>query len=558
MRRHWSQLLAALPLLFMISGSHAQQRPNILVLMAEDLSPRIGAFGDPVAVTPQLDALAREGVRYTQVFTTAGVCAPSRAAHITGAHQIAIGAQHMRSSSSPNGSYKAVPPAQVKAYPELLRASGYYTFTDTKLDYQFSGSHAGSGPISIWDDEGLGTHWSNRAPGQPFFGLINLLHTHESGTFAPLGQWPVSLTHFGMQVMRAITLGRSTIKGPVTPEDIIVPPYYPDIPSVRETMARHYNNISAMDTAVGQLLEQLERDGLAENTIVIWTTDHGDGLPRAKRELFDSGIRVPMIIRWPQAWRPKDLAPGATDDRLISLLDFAPTVLALAGVEAPDHLQGRNFSDPSDSRGYIFAARDRIDEVTDRQRAVRDKRFKYIRSWHPEVAGGHPLAYRDIQSMTRDMRALWQAGALSPAQARWFEPVAEEQLYDLHQDPHELNNLADRPEYSNQLQQLRSELDAWLARTGDQSQNPETAMIESFLCQGEPCATLAPRIVYQHGRVTITSETEAASIVYRLNGGRWQVYTHSFSAAAGDHIAARAQRYGWEASKETDIEVPRH
>ncbi len=555
MARYWSQLLTALTLAGIASSGYAQQRPNILVLMAEDLSPRIGAFGDPVAVTPQLDALAQEGVRYTQTFTTAGVCAPSRAAHITGVHQMAIGAQHMRSSGGPEGGYKTVPPAEVKAYPELLRAAGYYTFTDSKLDYQFSGPLAGSGPISIWDDEGMGSSWTGRAPDQPFFGLINLQHTHESGTFAPLGHRPVSLMHFGMQVMRAITLGRSTTKGPVTPEDIIVPPYYPDIPSVRETMARHYNNISAMDAEVGRLLEQLDRDGLADNTIVIWTTDHGDGLPRAKRELLDSGIRVPMIIRWPEASRPADISPGTSDNRLISLIDFAPTVLALAGVKPPDYLQGKNFSDANQARRYIYAARDRVDEVTDRQRAVRDQRFKYIRSWHPEVAGGHPLAYRDIQTMTRDMRALWHAGQLTPIQARWFEGVAEEQLYDLLHDPHELNNLAGNEAYSVHLERLRTELDAWLERTGDLSRHPETAMVQGFLCQGEPCTTLAPKISREQEKIAISTATPGASIVYRINGSDWRVYTEPLVIATGDRITARAQRYGWEASSETTIEV---
>ena len=186
----------------------------------------------------------------------------------------------MRASSFPNGAYKAVPPAQVKAYPELLRAEGYYTWTDNKLDYQFSGVRAGSGPSTIWDDEGNDGGWQNRRSGQPFFGMINFLVTHESGVFTPLGSWPNGAIHLASQILRAVTLPKVNDIHPVQPSQVTIPPYYPDTPTVRSDIARHYNNIAAMDRQVGDILQQLENDGLADSTIVIWTTDHGDGLPR--------------------------------------------------------------------------------------------------------------------------------------------------------------------------------------------------------------------------------------------------------------------------------------
>jgi arylsulfatase A-like enzyme len=542
--------------LVVVGSLQAIERPNILLLMAEDMSPRVGAFGDEIAVTPNLDALAAKGVRYTHTFTTAGVCAPSRSAHIMGVNQISLGAQHMRTSERKEGGYKTVPPAPLKAYPELLRAAGYYTFTDSKLDYQFSGTLAGSGPMSIWSDEGFRTSWRKRASGQPFFGFINFNVTHESGTFAPLGAWPESFLHFKMQVIRAVFEGFQKDSEPVAPEGVVLPPYYPDIPSVRTEIARHYNNIHAMDKQVGALLMQLTRDGLADDTIVIWTTDHGDGLPRAKRELFDSGLRVPMIIYWPEKWRPVSVKAGAPDERMISFVDLAPTVLSLAGVEQPEYFQGRDFlSVETPPRRYIYATRDRIDEVMDRQRAVRDRRFKYIRSWHPEVSGGHPLAFRDIQVMTRDMRALWKAGKLSPVQARWFESVGREQLYDLHNDPHELTNLAKNPAWRHELERLRAALDEWLERVGDRSAQPEAEMVEALLCEGEPCVTPAPQIQRDKNHVVLKSTVVGASIVYRLDDGPWQVYTDPFPADEGTEISAHAQRYGWRLSEAVNLEL---
>jgi arylsulfatase A-like enzyme len=256
-----------------------------------------------VAVTPHLDQLAREGTRYTRVFTTAGVCAPSRAALLTGVHAISTGSHHMRTS---NRGYRSVPPPDVKAFPELLRAAGYATFTDFKLDYQFSGTSAGSDPFTIWDEEGFSAHRRKLGGDRPFFGLINFLETHESGVF-PRPALPRSTAHAYMQIIHFfLHIGHDDV---VNPEDVPLPPYYPDTPLVRADVARHYNNVHRMDERVGEILDQLRADGLSESTVVIWASDHGDGLPRAKRELFDSGIHVPMIIRWPPSMRPPDAEP---------------------------------------------------------------------------------------------------------------------------------------------------------------------------------------------------------------------------------------------------------
>nr|MDJ0869567.1 sulfatase-like hydrolase/transferase [Myxococcota bacterium] len=296
-------LALALSLAGAAASAESAHPPNLLLLVAEDLGPRIGAFGDPVARTPNLDRLAAEGVRYPNTFATAGVCAPARAALITGVHQISIGAQHMRASSRPAGGYQSVPPPEVKAFPELLRAAGYHTFVTAKLDYQFSGIRTGSGPFTIWDAEDDAALWAGREAGQPFFGMLNFLETHESGLFLPLGHWPHSGMHLLVQLYRTWLFGLSGEDDPTPPEAVAVPPWLPDTPAVRADLARHYDNVRRMDAAVGAILARLEADGLADSTVVIWMTDHGDGLPRAKRELFDSGLRVPMIVRWPERLR---------------------------------------------------------------------------------------------------------------------------------------------------------------------------------------------------------------------------------------------------------------
>ncbi|MEZ5573072.1 MAG: sulfatase [Halioglobus sp.] len=532
-----------------IAGAQNQSRPNILLLMAEDMSSRVGAFGDAVAVTPNLDKLAEQGVRYTNTFTTAGVCAPSRAAHILGMHQISTGTQHMRSSTRPEGSYYSVPPENAKAYPELLRAAGYFTYTDDKLDYQFSSVFAHSGPTTIWDMEGaVAQDWEKRANGQPFFGFINFLVTHESGVFRPLGTMPHSGMHFAMQLMRWYSMDDS-VRESVKPEDIVVPPYYPDTATVRKDMARHYNNISYMDAEVGTILQQLADAGLSDSTIVIWTTDHGDGLPRGKRELFDSGIKVPMIIRWPEAFRPPGVAPGSVDERLISFVDLGPTILSLAGVPVPANMHGTDFAaGNTDPNTYIYASRDRIDEIVDRQRAVRDTRFKYIRSWYPDLPGATDLKFRNNIDMVREMRALYEAGQLNAIQRQWYEPPGEERLFDLALDPFEIHNVSGDPKYQSALQRMRIEMDTWLARVGDWSEEPESAMVARFEPDGKRQVTPSPTVAVEEGALVITPAEKGHSLEYRIDDGPWQLYSVPITLDKNSAIEARAVRYGWEES----------
>jgi arylsulfatase A-like enzyme len=514
----------------------AKQRPNILLLMAEDMSARVGAFGDKVAVTPNLDRLARTSVRYPNTFTTAGVCAPSRAGHILAVHQMSVGAQHMRTRSYKASTYRVVPPNHIKAYPELLRRHGYYTFSSAKLDYQFSGIFASSGPFSIWDYAGPNPTWQGRAEGQPFFGFISIKQTHEGQLFPKA-------------VLRNNKNGdRSQV---VKHDDVLLPPYYPDHPSIRADIAQHYNNIYTMDQVVGQLLGRLKKDGLANNTIVIWTTDHGDGLPRGKREIYDSGIKVPLLVHWPKNLKPEDVDLGSINNKLVSFVDIGPSILTLAGIPIPDYMHGsaQLVANASTKRQYIYASKDRLDDFNFYERAVRNDQFKYIKNFNPKSPGAQPIIYRDKMA---SMQTLWQqlaAGTLNSAQSLWFEPTPAEALYDIQADPHEINNLANSAKHQDTLVQMRKALKNWRNSVGDLSETTELDMAKQFWPNGEQPVTQPPKIaINQSGMATIVPAATHDSLGYRINGGAWVIYSGPISLPKGAVLEAKAVRYGWAES----------
>ncbi len=532
--------------------SSAIAQPNIVLIVAEDMSPRVGAYGDVVAQTPNIDALAEQGVRYTRVFSASGVCAPNRSALITGVYPQTLGSQHMRTV---NRDYEAVPPANVKAFPELLRQAGYATGNTAKTDYQFGE------PFTVWDinhgnfalppDLAL---WRQLPRDKPFFAMINLMSTHESrlATLDTKGQGA-----FG-PVIAGLALARAALVSEVTdPADVSVPEYYPDVPLVRESIAQHYDNIHYMDAQVGEILANLQADALLDTTVVIWITDHGDGLPRAKRAVYDSGLHIPMVIR-----SPAGAGAGGIDARLISIVDLAPSILQLAGVPVPDFVQGQSMLGSESFRDYVFAGRDRMDQVPDRVRAVRDHRYKYIRNYRSELPYFRPLAFRDMFPV---MQALWagnEAGSLSPQQRFYFvSPRPLEELYDTQQDPQELMNLAGQPSHARTLDRMRGAMDDWLARVGDKSAVDEGDMIESMWPGGEQPMTEAPVIALGERQLVITSRTPGASIAYRVKSratagvfsksGPWQIYTKPvpwpLENPAGQ-IEAKAIRYGYAES----------
>jgi arylsulfatase A-like enzyme len=433
-------------LIFAPLVSAAADKPNILWLSAEDISAHLGCYGDPHAITPNLDKLASEGRRFTHAFTAAGVCAPCRSTIITGMYQPSIGTHHMRC--------KATLPDFVKPFPLYLREAGYFCTNNSNTDDQF-GSPS---PREIWDESSNKAHWKNRDADQPFFAVFNYTGCHESG-IASKGKY------------ESVTKDLSPEQRQDPAKLTTLPPYYPDTPIVREDWKRNYELITAMDAWAGEHIAALKEAGLYENTIVIFWSDHGVGLPRAKRWLYDSGTHIPMISRI-----PGDEA-GVVDSQLVSSIDFGPTVLNLAGVPVPEHMQGRAFlgENLTDPREYVFGARDRMDERYDIIRAVRGPRFRYIRNFEPLKPYYQYMNTPEKGETMREIRRIEASGEV-PEHVALFTAATKpvEEFYDLENDPHEINNLAEDPKYADQITEMRQVLADWQASIGDIGLLPES------------------------------------------------------------------------------------
>jgi uncharacterized sulfatase len=419
------------------------ERPNILWLTAEDLSPHLGCYGDAYATTPHLDQLAARGVRYRQAWSGAPVCAPARTTLILGLHATSAGAHHMRSAV-------AIPSA-LRLYPQLLRAAGYYCVNNAKEDYNVI-PHG-----RVWDESSKQAHWRKRASGQPFFAVFNFEITHES----KLRSRPHTPVH--------------------GPARVPLPPYHPDTPEVRRDWAQSYDNITTMDSQVAERLRELEQAGLAENTIVFFYGDHGSGMPRSKRWPYNSGLRVPLIVRIPDRWRhlaPADYVPGGTSDRLVDFSDLGPTACSLAGVRPPASMHGSPFLGrfTAPARRYNAGYRGRMDERTDLVRSITDGRYVYIRNFLPHLIYGQHLAYMFETPTTRVWQRLYAEGRLVPPQTYFWEPKPSEELYDLQADPHEVHNLAGSPGHTRTRERLGAALRTHLLETRDVGFLPEAEM----------------------------------------------------------------------------------
>ena len=504
---------------------------NILWITAEDLSPRFSFYGDPTVATPNLDRLAQEGLVYDRAFATYGVCAPSRHTLIMGMYPSATGAGAMRTWKRTSAIkditdpdllnipvYEATPPPEARCFTEYLRAAGYFCTNNAKNDYQFRP------PLSAWDENGGEAHWRNRPdPDMPFFSVFNFGVTHESQIHRPPSP--------------EIT----------DPARVPVPPYYPDTETVRRDIAHHYDNIAVLDQQIGELLQELEEDGLLEETIIFFFGDHGDGLPRAKRWVYDSGIRVPLVVRLPGQQRRTGRV-GA----LVSFIDFAPTVLSVAGIAVPEHMQGKAFlgDQETSGRSFIYAFRDRMDPAFETIRAVRDHRFKYIRNYRPELPYIGFIPYRDRMAMMQEILQLAAAGKLEPA--HWqFSARAKplEELYDTETDPHEIYNLAANPDYFSELARLRAAHDAFQERFPDLGLLPEdTLIMRLWPPDGRQPTTPDPKVERKDGRIIMTCAAAGASIIYRFaQQGRWLLYHEPIADRPGK-LEAKANRLGWKPS----------
>lgn len=452
------------------SSNVTVNRPNIIWIVGENLNLDLGIYGAKNVATPHLDSLGKNGMCYTHVFSTSPVCAPSRSAFMTGMYQTTTGTHNMRSHREDD--YRL--PEGVRPITHRLSDAGYFTANITtigdrvvgtgKLDLNF----VNEGPIYDSDD------WSLLKSHQPFFAMIN----------TPEAEYDIYDRQTASKE-RVEWVGEREHPKIATPENVTVPPYYPDHEITRQELARYYNSVSGMDIRIGWILEQLQLDDLAVNTVVIFFGDNGRLDARGIHWCWDTGLRVPLIIYWPGNLDPPvQYKPGTMNDEMISLLDITATTLQFAGISRPLSMQSRVFlgdhRDPP--RTYVFSARDRIDETVDRIRSVREKQYHYIRNYMPGKGFTSLNRYKEkCFPVMPLMRQLYASGQLSGAAAELMEPPPYEQLYDTWQDPHEINNLAEsvNPEHREALFRLRAAMDTWIAETGDQGEwlEPEEIII---------------------------------------------------------------------------------
>lgn len=424
-------------------------RPNIIWIFSEDNSSYLGCYGDKTARTPELDALAAKGMRYTHCYSNAPVCAVARSSIILGVPAVSTGTQHMRSK------YKV--PSHLTPYPTLLKAAGYHTINQVKTDYNTS-----SFDKNIWDQCKGAADFSRRDKGQPFFLKINFSQSHESGLFPE--------KRFKKLTTKA--------------EDITaIPPYQIDNAETRADWQALYDKLEATDRSIGQLLKRLEKMGEAENTIVIYCSDHGGITIRSKRYLYDSGTRVPFIVYFPKKWQhlaPEGYTPGATSNRLTQFIDITKTILAIAGADLPAHLSGRilagDKAEPARKKIFLFS--DRFDSAPDMSRALTDGRYKFIRNYEPDRRAHQLLQYPLQQkSQVAHFRA-FQKGLTNKTQSAIFEAHQPEEFYDTQADPHEINNLINATDQQERIATFRQALDQRILETNDLGFIPEPKIEE--------------------------------------------------------------------------------
>jgi arylsulfatase A-like enzyme len=447
MRLHFSAKIAGISLLSSFSMAGCQQKapdlPNILWITSEDNSPFLGCYGDSFATTPHLDQLAAEGFLYTHAYANAPVCAPARNTIITGVYACSGGNQHMRSQYRKSD--------VIQSYPRFLRQAGYYCTNNPKEDYNINPEQT----KGIWDESGKTAHYKNRKPGQPFFAVFNSTISHESSIHTSIPT--EELRH--------------------DPRKVKLPPYHPDTPEMRHDWAQYYDKVEDMDAWVGSILEELEESGEAGNTIVFYYGDHGGVLGRSKRFVYESGTRVPFLVRIPEKYKYLFPAsnPGAKVDRLISFVDLAPTLLSIAGIPIPEWMQGHAFlgKQKTPDPEYAFMFRGRMDERYDMVRAVRDKQYRYIRNYMPYRIPGQHINYLWKAPSMQSWEQAYLQGKCNDMQSAFWEPKSSEELYNTEKDPWEVHNLAEDPAYREVLERMRKANDEWVTRILDTGFIPE-------------------------------------------------------------------------------------
>jgi N-sulfoglucosamine sulfohydrolase len=536
-----------------IHGANQQAKktdnPNILWLLCEDITTLLPFNGDPTAHTPNLDALAKESLVFTNCFTTSGVSGASRSALITGMYPTSIGTMNHRSGTDAVGwgdrkypdinpdkphdtqgkllrSYSAVTPEYVKCFTEYLRANGYFCTNNYKTDYNFAA------PVTAWDKNSNEASWTSCPSGKPFFSVFSDLSTHESQIWI-----------------------HKNFPQTVSPQKVPLPAYFPDDSIVRQDVARCYSNIEILDKNIGEKIKQLKDAGLYDNTIIFFFSDNGGPLPRGKRESYDSGLHLPFLVHFPKG------AHAGRVDELISFVDFAPTVLSVAGIKPPAYLQGQAFLGKykaKEPRKYIYGGGDRFDEYSDRIRVVRDKRYLYVKNYFPELPLYKDVKYRKRMDILKELLLLRDQNKLSGATALWFRPTKpNEEFYDCQTDPFNIHNLINDPRYTGKIKELRTSLDQWIAKVGDKGSIPESELIKQMWPNDAQPRTQQPKIIVNKGLIKLSCETLGSSIAYILSDKKmipnldsgWQLYSKPINPAKAKYLYVLANRIGYADSE---------
>ena len=543
------KLTHIIPICLALAGLNAklsaQEKPNIIWLSCEDIDPILSCYGTKGISTPNIDRIAKEGIRYTHAYSTVGVCAPSRSSIITGMYPVSMGTQNMRTGEhyafhEPEQEtyktyielkdrrgrnvpeYSAVPAAFVRCFPEYLREAGYYCTNNAKCDYQFNC------PFTVWDEVSKTATFKNRPNGKPFFAVFNFEVTHESRIW-------MNKEHPML----------------VDTNSIAIPAYYPTIPVVKKDVGRKYSNIEELDKQIGEMLANLEKEGLLDKTIIFFWSDHGGPLLRQKRAVGNSGLHVPLLVRFPD-----QKMAGTVIEDIVSLMDLGPTALSLAGIQPPNYMHGKAFLGAYKTRQphqYAFGSADRFDEARDMARSVLDGRFVYIRNYYPELPLIYRNKYREQIDMTAELIKMDHNNDLNDGASYIFRNTKEEEeLYDLQNDPDEIHNLATLQEYAPKLNELRTALGNWQLRIGDTGFIDEYDLVQMMWPGLKQPETSQPELKIEKNTVSISSKTEGASIGYQVNSEigqkHWNLYHKPLTLQKGDKIVARAVRIGFKTS----------
>lgn len=510
-----------------VDQTEKETLPNIVWLVAEDQSPEwFPMYGDSTISLPNLESLANDGVKFTNAVAPVPVCAPARSSLITGMYPSTLGTHNMRTHAPWRGegnrpypnldipSYSPIVPDGVKMFTEYLRKKGYYAANGPKEDYNFEKTDA------AWDESSNERHWRKRKDGQPFFTVFNFAVCHES------------------QIWKR---GKDSLF--VDPKDVPVPPYFPDNDTIRHDIAVNYSNLKRLDDQIGEVISDLKEDGLYENSIIFFYGDHGGPFPRHKRALYDTGVKVPLVIKFPE-----NKNAGSTDERLISFIDYAPTVLSFAGIQPPKVMQGKaqfGVFEAKEKPKYTFHTSDRFDGLYDRLRAVRSKRYKYIKSYDVSLPHAIPVAYREQMPMMRELRRLYEKDSLNKEQALWLNtPKPEEELYDLQNDPYELNNLAGKSELQDTLVHFRNVLKTWIAETHDLGEYPEMELIKKWLPDGKQKQLRTPNMEQTSDGVVLIPSKKDATLLWKLpQDSVWNIYSKPLPKNTS--FDAKAERIGY-------------